>query len=610
MRVLLVTPPMTQLNTPYPATAYLAGSLQAQQDVEVCQADLSIDLALKIFSADGLRELHGELIESGRSLSKPTVRFFVDNLDRYLATVGPVVRFLQGRDTSLAYRILDGRWLPRGSRFDRIPDPEGGAEGTLNWAFGSLGIKDRAQYLASLYIDDIADAIRDGIDEGFALARYHERLAASAASMDPLLQRLCGEPTCLDRWIDGLAETMLDRWCPDVVGISIPFPGNLYGGIRVARLAHQRGSRVVVGGGYVSTELRSVADPRFFQWVDHCVLDSGEEALRAVIEDVRAQRHSLPRVIKMASAFAPRPTYGNLDLSRYLAISEALNPMFRLWSSQRWNKLTLAHGCYWRRCSFCDLSLDYIQRYEEQRAESVVDQMDRLFAETGCGAFHFVDEAAPPKMLLAVARELLRRQRTYVWWGNVRFERSFSVSVCRTLADAGMVAVTGGLEVASDHLLKVMDKGVTVRQAARAGRNFAEAGMMVHAYLMYGFPGQTVQETVNALETVRQLFEEGCLVSAFWHRFVATIHSPMGQDPRRFGIRVAPVPEGAFAVNDLVHVEDVPVDHDSLGPGLEHAVYNFMLGLGLDRDVRRWFDRKVPRPTVRSDFVAQCLEDG
>ena len=57
MRVLLLTPPMIQLNTPYPATAYLTGFLRqhaARLGVEVAQADPAIELFLRIFSRRGL----------------------------------------------------------------------------------------------------------------------------------------------------------------------------------------------------------------------------------------------------------------------------------------------------------------------------------------------------------------------------------------------------------------------------------------------------------------------------------------------------------------------------------------------------------------------------
>jgi hypothetical protein len=187
--------------------------------------------------------------------------------------------------------------------------------------------------------------------------------------------------------------------------------------------------------------------------------------------------------------------------------------------------------------------------------------------------------------------------------------------------------VSGGLEVASDRLLELMKKGVTVEQVARVTRAFADAGIMVHAYLMYGFPTETVQDTVDALERVRQLFAAGCIQSAYWHRFAATAHSPIGLNPENFGITLRPPPNIQFAHNDLEFDDPVGTDHDSLGQGLRKAVYNYMHGVGFDTDVREWFEPStppgrrrggrhhgrraipggVPRTTVPSDLIERFL---
>ncbi len=174
-------------------------------------------------------------------------------------------------------------------------------------------------------------------------------------------------------------------------------------------------------------------------------------------------------------------------MEKYLSLIEMLNPVNRLWSSGRWNKLILAHGCYWKKCSFCDLSLDYISRYEEQNAAQIADNMEELIQETGQSGFHFVDEAAPPKVLFALAKILTQRNLQVSWWGNLRFEKSFTPKMAEVLARSGCIAVTGGLETASDRLLQLMNKGVSVEQVAKVTRAFSEAGILVHAILCMVF---------------------------------------------------------------------------------------------------------------------------
>ena len=294
------------------------------------------------------------------------------------------------------------------------------------------------------------------------------------------------------------------------------------------------------------------------------------------------------------------PTYDGLPLASYVSVMEMLNPMHRLWSDGRWNKITLAHGCYWKKCSFCDVSLDYIGRYDRPGTDVVLERIRALIAETGQTGFHLVDEAAPPAGMRALAKRLLAENLSITWWGNIRFEKTFTPELCGLLAEAGCVAVSGGLEVASNRLLGLMKKGVTVEQVARVTRAFTDAGIMVHAYLMYGFPSETVQETIDALERVRQLFEAGCIQSAYWHRFSATAHSPVGLHPEQYGITLRRPPEITFAHNDLDFDDPVGADHDFLGAGLRKALYNYMLGVGPRRRrphlVRGAACRRAARP--------------
>ena len=625
---------MTQLNTPYPATAYLTGFLtqHAQRlDLEVTQADAAIELFLAVFSRRGIQRILDELSARARKLKKqkppPVIASFLAHGDRYVATVEHVVRFLQGRDPGLALRIVGRDLLPEGPRFAAIDGGPGAADDDpLAWAFGGLGIADRAKHLASLYIDDLADVIREGIAPEFELSRYAERLAASAPTFDPLRDALEGERNLIDELLDELSAELYARHRPDVIGLTAPFPGNAYSAFRIARAikAIAPTTKAILGGGYVNTELRELSDPRVFDYVDFVTLDAGEAPMLALLEHLRDPKKSLhrtfvrtgkrvelvvdPRRKDVAITETGTPTYAGLPLDRYLSLFEMLNPMHRLWSDGRWNKLTVAHGCYWKQCSFCDVTLDYIARYDRAPADLLVDRIEALVAETGQTGFHFVDEAAPPAALQALAERLVARGVTITWWGNVRFEKSFTPQLAQLLARSGCVAISGGLEVASDRLLTLMNKGVTVEQVARVTRAFVDAGVMVHAYLMYGFPTQTAQDTIDALERVRQLFAEGCLQSAFWHRFTATVHSPIGRSPATFGIKLEKLPKIRFATNDVAFVDPTGVDHDRFAEGLRKAVYNYMHGLGLDDDPRSFFDgAKLPRVTVPPDLIANAL---
>jgi hypothetical protein len=642
MRCLLVTPPMIQLNTPYPATAYLTGFLRqhaAALDLTVIQADASIALFLRLFSAPLVERMAGELrararnARQGRTRSPmpPAIEHFLEHAPRYVATVEPAIRFLQRRDPTLALRIVGRTFLPEGPRFAAVQ------EEPLHEAFGALGTTEQARYLASLYVDDLADVWRIGIDPRFELARYGEKLAASAPTFDPLHEALTGETTLVDATLDEITCELLANHTPDVVGISAPFPGNVYGAFRMAQAIRAAAPRttLVLGGGWVNTELRALAEPRVFDYFDYITLDDGERPLLNLLSRLRGEQRPLVRTYLRRQGrvvyehdatqhdFPQRetgiPTYEGLPLGDYVSVLEMLNPMHRFWSDGRWNKLTLAHGCYWKKCTFCDVSLDYIGRYDKPGTDIIMQRIRALVEETGETGFHLVDEAAPPAGMRSLAKQLIDEKLSITWWGNIRFEKSFTPALTSLLAQSGCVAVSGGLEVASDRLLQLMKKGVTVEQVARVTRAFADAGILVHAYLMYGFPTETTQDTVDALERVRQLFAAGCIHSAYWHRFAATAHSPIGLDPSAYGITLKPPPVITFAHNDVAFEDPVGTDHDFLGAGLRKALYNYMHGVGLEVDVREWFEpvrakrggkraaHAVPRTTVPRNLIESCL---
>jgi radical SAM superfamily enzyme YgiQ (UPF0313 family) len=623
---LLLTPPMVQFNAPYPATPVLTAFLRSH-NVNVTQSDLALTFALRLFSRRGLCEVQEELDRTGKNRT-PSVANFLAHAAAYQATVDTVVGCLQRNpgDESMSepanaksLRRITRIRMPRGPRFTVLDELA---------VAGIDPAADREGYprlLASLYLDDLADAIQQGVDARFGLSRYAEGLAVAADSFSPLLKSLRASPGLLDRMLDRLTLDLLLRVKPDLVGITIPFPGNVYAAFRIARLVKIWNPRVrtVVGGGYVNTELRSLSDPRVFDFFDFITYDDGEMPLLRVIGHVTGQvpqeslirtRMRIGRRVVYIDSDAPEirhrtrpaPCYEGLALDRYCGVAESINPMHRLWAERCWMKISLAHGCYWHQCAFCDTGLDYIARYDPADSDTVVRWIREVKDRTGVAHFHFVDEAAPPALLRHLATALIRCRIRIRWWANIRFEERFTADAAALLVDSGCIALSGGLECAQRDLIATMNKGITLPGAVRAMHAISQAGILVHAYLMYGFPRQTVQETVDALELVRQLFRTGFLNSAYWHRFALTVHSPIFRNPELFGVRVLP-PTGTFARNEVPFTDGQRTDHAMLGKALHRAVYNYMHGIGMDENVRSWFDRRVPSPRVSDDFVTAAV---
>lgn len=578
--------------------------------------DLGIEVILELFSKNGLSSL----------IPRDEIAQFSENSQRisslwddYINTIDAVIAFLQGKNPTIARQICSGNFLPEASRFNQLDDME--------WAFGNMGMQDKAKHLATLYLEDISDFIVECVDENFGFSRYAERLGRSANSFDELYAELLKETTHIDKITLKILEDRVSEIQPNLVLISVPFPGNLYSAFRCAQYikAHYPLVKIAMGGGFPNTELRSIKDKRVFEFFDFITLDDGELPVELLYNFCHSELVSEPEfkrtfllenkeVVYKNNTTKPdykqsdvgTPDYSDLFLDKYISVIEIANPMHSLWSDGRWNKLTMAHGCYWGKCTFCDVSLDYIKIYEPIAAKILVDRIEEMIAQTGETGFHFVDEAAPPALMREVALEILKRKLVVSWWTNIRFEKSFTKDLCVLLKASGCIAVSGGLEVASDRLLELIKKGVTVEQVAKVTNYFTEAGIMVHAYLMYGYPTQTIQETVDSLEMVRQLFQVGTIQSGFWHQFAMTAHSPVGLDPEEFGV-IPQQNEITFANNDIQFIDKTGINHDKFSFGLKKSLFNYMHGMCFEYDLQDWFEFKIPKTKIAPDFIATAV---
>ena len=615
--ILLITPPFTQLNTPYPATAYLKGFLNTK-NIASHQIDLGIEVILELFSKTQLEKLFSHAEKNSTIISDNCKRINALK-EAYLDTINLIITFLQGQNATLARQICTDGFLPEASRFEQLDD--------LDWAFGEMGLQDKAKHLATLYLEDLSDFIVECVDSNFGFSRYAERLGRSANSFDELYDNLQGELTYIDKITLELLHEKINTKQPKLVCFSVPFPGNLYSGFRCAQFIKKNfpSIKIAMGGGFANTELRSVSDKRVFEFFDFVTLDDGELPIELLINslgDTNEKEKQFKRTFLLENdkviycnncnradykqSEVGTPDYTDLYLDQYISVIEIANPMHSLWSDGRWNKLTMAHGCYWGKCTFCDISLDYIKIYEPVAATLLVDRMEELTAKTGENGFHFVDEAAPPSLMKALALEIIKRKLIVTWWTNIRFEKNFTADLCYLLKASGCIAVSGGLEVASDRLLKLIDKGVTVAQVAQVTNNFTKANIMVHSYLMYGYPTQTEQETVDSLEMVRQLFEIGVLQSGFWHQFALTAHSPIGISPSEYGI-VPDLKEISFANNDIDFKDSTGIDHAKFSYGLKKSLFNYMHGIGFETPLQQWFEFKIPKTQIPKNFIENSL---
>jgi radical SAM superfamily enzyme YgiQ (UPF0313 family) len=643
MNVLLVQPPFVQLNAPYPATAYLASFLRREGHTAHV-VDLSIELFRRIFCRAGFSRVFSEAGQrlSGRlgSFDAPireNLLRYLSNADRYIESIDRVVELLASGDDALAHAMTSAGRIPWGHR----------SEGFLDANGGSVTAAD-APLLASLVVEDAADFIQFSLDAEFSLVRYAETKASSQPDFRVI------EDAARDSWLFEaffrplVADTLraVDR--PDLVCVTVPFPGTLPGALTFAEEAKRifgRDLPVAFGGGYVSTELRTLRDPGIFTYADFLCYDAGFGALTAILEHVRTREDAFHKTIVLREGWLvahgfdgadlacfrvepmyetcdpPRlgdwravderairdvfPDYAGLDFSRYVRIVEGTNPMHALWSDTKWLKARLSHGCYWRRCAFCDTTLEYIARFAPSVPERLHAHLVAQAEATGQRGVHFVDEALPVPHLVRFALENLRRGRPLAFWGNARLDRRLTPDACAVLAEGGLVGLSAGLEIATEQGLGTTRKGITLEGAVASLAALKENGILAHAYLIYGWPGQPERDLVDSMEIVRQLFAAGLVDSAFWHRFILTRHSPIYTEWKA-GLRpdLAVIePEWTFGSNDLMFKGEERFER--YGTGLDEALGAWMDGEGLDRPVTAWFAFKVAKPSVAPDLVGR-----
>ena len=489
-RLLLLTPPLLQPNTPYPATMHLAGFLKPL-GFDVAQRDLSIKVVRDV------------LLEHGDE------------------TTAELLEFLGG------------------------PAPSEAKRG------------------ASEAIESLAAWIRDNVDPDFGFSRYAEHLCRAVTDFG-VLERRIRRRGVVDRPLERHLKAAMDEVGPTAVGVTCPFPGTLVGAFKIARYIRRRypGVKLLLGGGYVSTELREMTDRRPYRYFDEFMLDEGYASFARFLG-----MRDAPEVPPFV-----RPDYEGIDWGEYFDVVETDNFVTSLWSSGKWIKLVMARGCYWHRCAFCDVKLPYIGCFKMPKAAEIVDAIEEFFGPRPSNSptlqpfnistfqpfnllagVHFVDEAMPPALVSAVCDEVIRRGVDVAWWGNIRFDAAFTPALAKKMAKAGCVAVTGGLECANDRLLKLMNKGITCASAEKVLRGFKAAKIFVHAYLMYDFPTETKEEQKGAELYVKSLAKKGLIQSCFWHRFALTVHSPIAREPEKYGIIVKPL-KSNFARNELEYV--------------------------------------------------------
>lgn len=653
MKVLLIQPPLVQLNSPYPSGAYLSAFFK-EMGCQTRWLDLSISLFYKIFSSRGLRRLFDLTSEralqladkaerSGDEGTSFNLRRYVSSADLWCSWIDLITGILRGQQREKEHQFLFSPYAPRGNRMENF--------------LGGLSREptvDDVRFLCSYALADLADYITAVFDENFSLVRYAESLTVDESSFSDIEKKV-DSPVMKEFYRDVLEEKLEEEPSDGekfLVGISVPFAGTFMSALYTARFIKEKfGDRayVVLGGGFVNTELREAKDSALGKYIDALSFDRGYGGfyqllkrgegdagagvggtagvgdvpiykLRQFFSDrvIEPDWNGTKEIIQIEDNYTRTivPDFSDIDFSIYPRLCDDKNPMQRLWSDGSWIKAYLAHGCYWHKCAFCDTQLDYVCAYQPADVEKLYEGLSETARQKGIYGIHFVDEALPPMALKKIAllnagsEGAVSACQPFYYWGNVRFEKSFTYDLAALLSYGGLGGVSAGLEVATGDGLKNINKGTDIDSIVSACAAFKENGILVHAYMIYGFWNDTAQNIINSMETLRQFFAAGLLDSAFWHKFILTKNSRVMEEWEK-GLHpelkpIFPAGKSIFAGNCL-HFEGEK-RFAKWGAVLDKALTSWMHGKKLEMPVRKWFDFEVPAPTVPKDLIEKAID--
>lgn len=643
MNVIVIQPPLVQLNSPYPSGAYLKSFFNKNGHNAVWH-DLSVQLVHSIFSKNGLKKLFelskenamkiaSTAEKNGEFATAKNLRRYIFQSDLWIEWIDFIMSTLCGKQNpsahELCHRFILSPYTPRGNRMENYIenlDREPSINDTRN--------------IASLALEDLADYISVAFDKSFSLVRYAESIAVNETSFSQIEEKL-NSPILTTFYTEVLeaafSKTSITENEKTLVCISVPFAGTFTSALFTAKYLRKKyGEKIFIcfGGGFINTELREFNDSSFFKYADAISYDRGYGSYKNFFDvfpdgKISEEKHIYKmRLFTKEKVIEPLlssleyekfeneqtslivPDYSETDFSIYPRVADDENPMQRLWSDGAWMKAYLAHGCYWHKCAFCDVSLDYVASYRLVQIENLFHGLKSQSEKNGIHGIHFVDEAMPPAAMLKFSKLNLKHSASFSFWGNVRFEKIYSRDIAEFLSSGGLIGVSGGIEIATGTGLDSISKGTDLDSIVSACCAFKEAGILIHAYMIYGYFGETEQDTINSMETLRQLYAAGLLDSCFWHKFVLTRHSRIYSEWKE-GLHknlnpFAPKNSGVFAKNGL-HFKDEEKSA-KFGNGLYAALQSWMHGENLNVPVEKWFEFKVPRPNVPKDLISKSIE--
>ena len=330
---------------------------------------------------------------------------------------------------------------------------------------------------------------------------------------------------------------------PDLVGISVTATSQVMPAFTLARQLKEKNADIhITMGGSVFTKLIDNLQQNhlLFNLVDSFIVFEGEHALLGLIEQLEGKMDfsKVPNLvykegdrIRVNEPFhiedinsLPTPDYDGFPLDRYLSPKRVL-------------PLQGSRGCYWRKCTFCNLHVDNL-KFRLRNLDLVLEDMDRLKEKYSAEYMFFSDECMPVKQLDSLSSRLIEKGNDIKWMAGIRFDKGLTKDILAKAREAGCLKMVFGLESSNKRVLSLMDKGIETEITKNIIDYCDETGIAVHMYVIVGFPSETREEALETLDFVisNEKFLKSKGASCLACLFELEKHAPILRDPGKYGL--------------------------------------------------------------------------
>lgn len=301
----------------------------------------------------------------------------------------------------------------------------------------------------------------------------------------------------------------------DVIGISVmmsQFPSAL----RVARIVKSVNPNATIVFGGIGVTVRPELAFSEEGLVDYVVRGEGEYTFRDLLKILR--EHGNVSDVKGVSFIKNGTLHHNPAATFIDDIASIPHPAKHLYRTIvkeqpippiAYGRLFLSRGCPFH-CSYCDSNKLWTRKVRYPTAQYVVEQIRQVRDRFGTRLFVFDDDNffLHPKLCNEILDLMIDADLGVSWRCEVR-ANTVNLELLKKMKRAGCCSITLGVESGSDDILKKIGKGITREQTVAAARLIKEAGMLLNAFFIFGFPWENENHFMETCSMFHEISPDG-----------------------------------------------------------------------------------------------------